>query len=103
METNGNILSWLENWYNSNCNEDWEHQYGVLIDSLDNPGWIIKIDLTGTNLEDEMTDPIYVENSLKDWYSISVKDGIFKATGDPKKLEFLLNSFRKFVEERSKK
>ena len=38
----------LENWYFSNCNEDWEHQFGVKIDTLVNPGWRVEIDLEGT-------------------------------------------------------
>ena len=33
-----NMLEWLMNWYESNCDGDWEHSYGVKIESLDNPG-----------------------------------------------------------------
>lgn len=31
------ILKWLENWYSSNCDGDWEHLYGITIRTLDNP------------------------------------------------------------------
>mgnify|MGYP003296866223 CR=1 FL=1 len=27
-----NILSWIAEWYSSNCDESWEHSYGVKID-----------------------------------------------------------------------
>ncbi|UCH44768.1 MAG: hypothetical protein JSV11_10785 [Nitrospiraceae bacterium] len=37
----------LNRWYINQCNGDWEHQYGIVIETLDNPGWRVKIDLTG--------------------------------------------------------
>ncbi|OAX48412.1 hypothetical protein gpAD87_09590 [Paenibacillus sp. AD87] len=43
-----NTLKWLQNWYLENCNGDWEHSYGVKIDTVDNPGWSVEIDLTDT-------------------------------------------------------
>ncbi len=44
-------LNWLGSWYLAECNDDWEHSYGVKIDTLDNPGWTISIDIRETNLE----------------------------------------------------
>ena len=41
----------LTAWYRSQCDGDWEHSYGVNIGTLDNPGWLVKIDLVGTKLE----------------------------------------------------
>lgn len=38
------------NWYVRECDDDWEHSYGVKIDTLDNPGWTIAIDLRETSL-----------------------------------------------------
>ena len=32
-------LNWLMQWYLGECNNDWEHTYGVEIGTLDNPGW----------------------------------------------------------------
>lgn len=40
----------LSEWYAAQCNGDWEHAYGVKIETLDNPGWLVTIDLTGTPL-----------------------------------------------------
>jgi hypothetical protein len=42
-------LERLQRWYLGECNGDWEHSYGVRIDTLDNPGWIVTIDLHETN------------------------------------------------------
>ena len=44
-------LSRLQTWYASQCDGDWEHQHGVSIGTLDNPGWRVTIDLAGTPLE----------------------------------------------------
>ncbi len=43
-------LARLQNWYAAHCNTDWEHLYGVKVDTLDNPGWMVHIDLEGTSL-----------------------------------------------------
>jgi len=45
-------LDWLMSWYADQCDGDWEHQYGVCIETLDNPGWTLTIDLIGTPLAD---------------------------------------------------
>jgi len=42
-------LSELQKWYEAECDGNWEHHYGVKIDTLDNPGWLVTIDLTDTN------------------------------------------------------
>lgn len=39
------MLKWLENWYSSNCDGDWEHGYGIRIETLDNPVWAVRINL----------------------------------------------------------
>ena len=44
-------LEELQAWYLAQCDGDWEHQYGVKIDTLDNPGWRVSIDLVETRLE----------------------------------------------------
>jgi hypothetical protein len=51
-------VEWLTRWYLAQCDEDWEHQYGVTIDTLDNPGWRLSVDLEGTPLEDRAFEPI---------------------------------------------
>ena len=48
------ILKWLEKWYFSMCDGSWEHFYGVKIDTLDNPGWMVLIDIIDTPLEEKV-------------------------------------------------
>ena len=45
-------LKALMEWYAAQCDGSWEHDYGIKIDTLDNPGWYLEIDLTDTPLQD---------------------------------------------------
>jgi hypothetical protein len=40
----------LEDWYASRCDGDWERSFGITIETLDNPGWAVRIDLAETRL-----------------------------------------------------
>jgi hypothetical protein len=61
-----NELRLLQDWYQSQCNEDWEHSFGVKIDTLDNPGWMVKIDLNDTAIADKPFDSIARGDSESD-------------------------------------
>lgn len=98
IQNKENVIIWLQNWYKQQCNDEWEHSYGVLIDNIDNPGWRIEIDLKNTALQDKNLEYKLIENSEEDWYSYEVKNNKYFANGDPNKLGFLLNIFRDFVE-----
>lgn len=40
---NNNLITQLQNWYKSQCDGIWEHEYGLDISTLDNPGWRVHI------------------------------------------------------------
>jgi Immunity protein 53 len=40
----------LNRWYISKCDGNWEHQYGINIATLDNPGWLVTVRLADTNI-----------------------------------------------------
>ena len=92
------MIEWLENWYKSQCDGDWEHMFGVKIDTLDNPGWTVKIDLEDTVLEDKPFDFYRKYVSEKDWIICQVKNCKFKAGGDPHKLGEIIRIFKEWVE-----
>ncbi len=96
-----NILIWIQEWYSKNCDGLWEHSYGVEINTLDNPGWSVKIDLAETEWENISIEYKLTDNGEDDWYAYSVKDKLFSGAGDCNKLEKLLNIFRGVVEGRS--
>ena len=98
-----NVLKWIESWYKNNCNGDWEHSYGITIETLDNPGWDIKIDLKGTPLENEKMEYKLVEQDENDWYGIKIENAQFIASGDPNKLEFLITLFKEIVQQKAKR
>jgi len=92
------MLSWLENWYAQACDGEWEHRYGVRIDTLDNPGWSLKVDLVGTYLEGRPYETLKVERSSTEWIHCSVKDGVFNGFGGPGNLKTLIATFRQWAE-----
>jgi hypothetical protein len=98
-----NILQWIQEWYLSQCDGEWEHEYGVKIETADNPGWSIHINLEYTQLEELKYETPVIEKFEHDWYFIKVENSIFYAAGDPTKLEFLLKEFKKLVEQHTPK
>jgi len=83
----------LEDWFTSQCNDDWEHQYGITIATLDNPGWSLKIDLTGTALQDMPLDEIKRDRSDSDWIVARRNGRIFEAFGGHHNLGELISTF----------
>lgn len=92
-----NLLGELQQWYHSQCNEDWEHQFGITIDTLDNPGWTVTIDLKGTDLEGRSFQTIETLESEGDWLKCSVTDLKFEGFGGPNQLEQILRVFLKWA------
>lgn len=91
-------LQWLHTWYQNECNGDWEHSFGVHITTVDNPGWAVDIDITETELDGLEIEYRLDEKNDNDWFGISITKGKYNASGDPSKLEFLLENFRALVE-----
>lgn len=87
------LLVALQRWYAAHCNGDWEHSFGVRIDTLDNPGWSLEVDLNGTELVARSFDGIDVERRDNDWLRCSVEDGAFKCFGGPENLTEMLQRF----------
>ncbi len=90
MDTN--LLTRLQNWYLINCDGDWEHGYGVSIETLDNPGWKVKINLDDTCLT-ELQYEKQVDNGTFDWLFIKVNEKQFEDAGDTSKLTTILEIF----------
>ena len=93
------VIIELQEWYVSQCDGDWEHTYGIVIETLDNPGWAVEIDLSRTELEAKSYEEWkeQEENSAK-WIHCRVErkqDGrlIFSGTGDSTKLSEIIRAF----------
>lgn len=95
-----NLLLWLQGWYVELCNGDWEHQYGVVISTLDNPGWLLTVDLYETVFEGKSFMTIdETGRSDTDWIYCKVENGSFQGAGGPHNLVEILRVFRNWVEE----
>ncbi len=102
------VLEWLQHWYTNQCNGEWEHEHGVSIQTLDNPGWMIVIDLKGTPFESQASDesvarsgePPGIENGNMGgptWLECSIKQGQFRGAGDAGQLEAILREFQAWI------
>ena len=74
------LLADLERWYASQCNEDWEHTYGVQIETLDNPGWLVRIDLWETELAERGIFEKRWRKNERDWGFIKITDRHYEAS-----------------------
>ena len=97
------MINWLENWYSSQCDGSWEHFYGIKIETLDNPGWEVEIDLCETELINKPFVEIDRDISDNDWLSCRLQNNKFEGFGDVSKLYEILEIFRKWVESETSK
>jgi len=76
-------LSTLEQWYASQCNGLWEHSDGIHIDTLDNPGWRIRIDLRDTRKHNNTLDRRKIERAENGWILYWVENQQFHIACGP--------------------
>lgn len=84
----------LQDWYKINCDGDWEHSYGIKIETLDNPGWSIGIDLSETSLESLEYKKDY-QNEMDDnnWFQISTANKALNIFCGPENFKQVLEIF----------
>jgi hypothetical protein len=86
---------WIQKWYLSNCNGDWEHFNEVKIHSLiDSIGWKVEIDLEETFLEKVVFKKLSLQHSDDNWLKCQVKNRKFCATGGCRNLVEILKIFQ---------
>ena len=84
----------IQDWYKINCDGDWEHYYGYQIETLDNPGWSIKIDLSDTSLENlEFKRDFQNANNEYDWFNIQTKNKKLNIYCGPENMKQVLDIF----------
>lgn len=92
------LLVWLQRHFSSNCDGDWEHQYGVEITTTDNPGWHVSIDLEGTPQSDLIIPDERITRSEDDWIIIGVKNNTLFGAGGPNNIIEILRLLRTKME-----
>lgn len=106
-------LSWLQQWFSAQCDGEWEHGFGITIETLDNPGWSVTICVEGTRLEFAQFEPVKTEISETDWIQCRVierQKGLvhrsspnyrrFEGFGGSLNLPDILKTFRTWAETR---
>ena len=103
-----NTIKQIQQWYLSRCNGDWEYTYGVHVETLDNPGWHVSVDLIDTDLGGKQFFPVEYgigPNSVPEdtnWISCKVEGDIFHGYGGPEKLEEIFSCFLAWARSMSK-
>ena len=93
----------LEDWYASRCDGDWEHSFGITIETLDNPGWAVRIALAETRLAGRPFEQVQIDRSPDDWLRCSVEADVFKGYGGPGNLHEILDAFSRWAKAEPKR
>ncbi len=93
MTVQVDVLARLQKWYLSQCDGDWEHQYGVEICTVDNPGWRGSINLAETYKEEHVFKRIKIERSEDDWIHAWKENNKFEFACSPENLQGALEIF----------
>jgi hypothetical protein len=80
-------------WYESQCTDEWHEDHGIKIDTLDNPGWSLKIDLESTKLLERNFDELKVDRSERDWFVARKNGGVFEVFGGVANLDEMIGAF----------
>lgn len=97
-------LERLQRWFAAQCNGTWEHDWGVKIETLDNPGWLVRIDLTGTpwaakefsRRKEGINDAGHPMEER--WIHCFTQDQLFLGACDPRQLDRVFELFLAWVE-----
>lgn len=101
---NEDVIGRLQHWFQRHCDESWENDYGISIESTDNPGWWVKVDLAKTELADKRFEEVRRGNALDlnpeaPWMRCYVdQDQVFNGAGDPTTLNEILQIFLEWAE-----
>jgi hypothetical protein len=101
------VLAELCQWYAAQTDGDWEHSEGIVIDTLDNPGWSLRISLTDTVLAGRpfteidvrpQTDGTSLGAAHTDWMFCRVEGETWQASCGPFMLERAIREFLSWAE-----
>lgn len=87
------MIDELQKWYLSQCDGDWEHECGIEIETLDNPGWLVVIDLRDTIFKNKIFHEVDRQINENDWVQCELNEGKFRGAGGPKNLTDIIKIF----------
>lgn len=86
-------LRQLQSWYVQQCDGNWEHDHGVQLFTLANPGWSLTINFADTELEDRVFVRIEREVSENEWIHCWVENHKFEGRCGSGQLEAIIEEF----------
>jgi hypothetical protein len=89
-------LQRLAEWYSRQCDGDWEHDWRVRISTIDNPGWLVEINLEDTTRPHGEFRPIVREGS-KDWLDVRFDGTVFRGAGGSGNLADIVEEFLAWI------
>lgn len=90
-------LAFLVRWFEQQCDGDWEHDLGIRIETLDNPGWALNVRIEDTELDGQVADWQRIDEGDDQWVHWRATGVMFEARCGPGDLERALRAFRTFA------
>ncbi len=90
-------LDEIQDWYESQCDGDWEHVYGVNVKTLENPGWEVSIAIAETEWEEEPFSELAIQRNDDDWVHCKVEYEYFQGFGGPGNLKEIFGIFLRWI------
>ena len=87
------LIGQLQQWYRDRCDGDWEQAYGLTIETRDDPGWRVQIDIEETPAESREFEAVRERRSPEDWCELWVENNVFHGAGGPGNLDEILRRF----------
>lgn len=81
----------------AHCDGDWEHSGGIRVETIDNPGWVLRVDLAGTELEQRRFEPIATSDGTDVWMDARIAGGVWQAACGPRGLERAIETFLRWA------
>ena len=93
------LLAQLSDWHSRHCDGEREQWYGITIQTTDNPGWWVKIDLTGTALAarrfERVAEAVDANGypAAARWLHCQVSGNVWLGAGDGSRLDEIISRF----------
>lgn len=88
----------LEGWYAARCDGVWEHDHGVRIDTIDNPGWSLVVDLDSEEAMRLGHCEAKFNRAPDNWIACAVSGSRFEGYGGPSNLRDIIGVFLDWVQ-----
>lgn len=98
MAVDDDPWEFVRRWYAEQCNGDWEHEFGIRIATLDNPGWTFTVDLAETDLEGRVLEQGTLEPGEGRWIWSRSDGRTYESSCDPLSVNDAFRRFRAFAE-----